>query len=191
MNICKEKPDNLPPLDVLGLEPRDSSLLKPRGGSGRNRASNSIPIPGNVRSASIGLGFMPVSMGNSAGSEFQVGQFSTSAREISWEGRSLVAGPGSSPSVSVGGRPPAMVHTIDQSGTKRRDRIRSKRGANARDPNRADVVGNACPTTLISDMGPSMEPAAPLEVSTNSWVATSSHGDGSGLDSESPPIRSM
>ncbi|KAH9047388.1 eukaryotic translation initiation factor 4G1-domain-containing protein [Lactarius hengduanensis] len=169
MNVCKEKPDNLPPLDALGLEPRDVSLSKPRGGSSRNRASNNMPIPGNVRSGSIGLSFP---MGNSAGSVFQVGQFSTSAREISGEGRFLVAGAGSSASVSggaLGGRPPAMVRTIGQSGTKSRDRTRSKRGASARVPNRADHP---------------IEPVAPLEVSTDSW-------DGSGLDSESPPIRSM
>ncbi|KAH9003169.1 hypothetical protein EDB86DRAFT_2799935 [Lactarius hatsudake] len=177
MNVCKEKPDNLPPLDVLGLKPWDVSLSKPRGGSGRNRASNSTPTPGNVRSGSIGLSSLPVSMGNSAGSGFQVGQFSTSAREISGEGRFLVAGAGSSASVSGGalrGRPPAMVRTIGQSGTKSRDRTRSKRGASARDPNRADVVG-----TLISDMDHPMEPVAPLEVSTDSWVATSPRGDGS------------
>ncbi|KAI9439810.1 hypothetical protein H4582DRAFT_1813000 [Lactarius indigo] len=186
MNICKEKPDSLPPLDVLGLEPRDTSSSVPRDGSGRNRASNSKPIPGNVRP--IGLGFLPDSMGNSPGSGFQVGQFSTSAREISGVGRFLVAGAGNSASVSggaLGGRPPAIVRTIGQSGTKRRDRTRSKRGASARDPNRVDVVGNAGPTALTSDMGPSTEPVTPLEVSTNLWVATSTHGNSSGLDGES------
>ena len=52
MNICKKKPDNLTPLDVIGLEPSDSSHTMPRGGSGRSRASNSMTVP--ARSASIG-----------------------------------------------------------------------------------------------------------------------------------------
>ncbi len=181
MNICKEKPDNLPPLDVLGIEPWDTSHSMPRCGSGRSRASNSMPIPGNVRSAAIGSGFLPDSVGKSAGSGFQMGQFSTSASRTSGEERFIAASAGSSASVSGGplrGRPPAMVRTINEGGTKRRDRTRSKRGAS--DSNRADVVANPGPTTLISNMGSPMEHVAPLEVSTNLWVATSTHGNGSG-----------
>ena len=57
MNICKEKPEHLPPLDVIGLEPTDTSHTMSRGGSGRNRATSSMSMPANARSASIGLRF--------------------------------------------------------------------------------------------------------------------------------------
>ena len=50
-----------------------------------------MSIPGNVRSTSIGLGFLPGSMGKNAGSGFQIGQFSTSARKMSSEERFLAA----------------------------------------------------------------------------------------------------
>ncbi|KAI9465254.1 hypothetical protein BJY52DRAFT_1114117 [Lactarius psammicola] len=189
MNICKEKPDHLPPLDVIGLEPSDTAHTMSRGGSGRSRASNSMSMPGNVRSTSIGLGFLPGSMGKNAGSGFQMGQFSTSASKMSSEERFLAASASRSASVSgpLGGRPPAaMVRTISQGGTNSRDRTRSKRGAN--DSNRASVMSNAGPTSLISNMGPPMEPITPLEVSANRWVAGSTRRGGSGLDSESPEV---
>ena len=191
MNICKEKPDHLPPLDVIGLEPSDTAHSMSRGGSGRSRAPNSMSVSGNVRSASIGLGFLPGSMGKNAGSGFQMGQFSTSASKMSSEERFLAASASRSASVSgpLGGRPPAaMVRTISQGGTNSRDRTRSKRGAN--DSNRASVMSNAGPTSLISHshMGPPMEPVTPLEVSANRWVAGSTRRGGSGLDSESPEV---
>ena len=187
MNICKEKPDNLPPLDVIGLEPSDTSHTMSRGGSGRHRAPNTMSMPANARSASIGLGFLPGSMGKGAGSGFQMGQFSTSAGKTSEE-RFLASSASRSASVSggpVGGRPPAaMVRTISQSGTGR-DRTRSKRGAN--DSNRA-IVGNIGPAMLISSMGPPMELVTPLEVSANRWVASSTRRAGAGGDSESPEM---
>jgi translation initiation factor 4G len=185
MNICKEKPDHLPPLDVIGLEPTDTSHTMSRGGSGRNRATSSMSMPANARSASIGLGFIPGSMGKSAGSGFQMGQFSTSASRMSSEERFLASSGSRSASVSggpLGSRPPAMVRTISQSGTGR-DRTRSKRGAN--DSNRSSVVGNSGPT--ISAMGPPLD-IAPLEVSANRWVAGSTRRSAPGVDSESPEM---
>jgi len=188
MNICKEKPDNLPPLDVIGLEPTDTSHTMSRGGSGRNRATSGMSMPANARSASIGLGFIPGSMGKSAGSGFQMGQFSTSASKMSSEERFLASNAGRSASVSggpLGSRPPAMVRTISQSGTGR-DRTRSKRGAN--DSNRSSVVGNSGPTISVSAMGPPLEQVAPLELSANRWVAGSTRRSGPGVDSESPEM---
>ena len=187
MNICKEKPDNLPPLDVIGLEPTDTSHTMSRGGSGRNRATSSMSMPANARSASIGLGFIPGSMGKSAGSGFQMGQFSTSASKMSSEERFLASSAGRSASVSggpLGSRPPSMVRTISQSGTGR-DRTRSKRGAN--DSNRSSVVGNSGPAIPVSAMGPPLEHIAPLEVSANRWVASSTRRSVP-VDSESPEV---
>ena len=188
MNICKEKPDHLPPLDVIGLEPTDTSHTMSRGGSGRNRATSSMSMPANARSASIGLGFIPGSMGKSAGSGFQMGQFSTSASKMSSEERFLASNAGRSASVSggpLGSRQPAMVRTISQSGTGR-DRTRSKRGAN--DSNRSSVVGNSGPTIPVSAMGPPLDAIAPLEVSANRWVAGSTRRSGPGVDSDSPEM---
>ncbi|KAI0250910.1 hypothetical protein BJV78DRAFT_1282825 [Lactifluus subvellereus] len=186
MNICKEKPDNLPPLDVIGLEPSDTSHTMSRGGSGCSRASNSMTLP--ARSASIGLGFLPASMGKNAGSGFQMGQFSTSASRMSSEERFLASSTSRSASVSsgpLGGRAPVMVRTISQGGTGR-DRTRQKRGGN--DSNRGSVVGSAGPTAPIPIMGPPMELVAPLEASANRWVASSTRRNGSGLDGESPEM---
>jgi translation initiation factor 4G len=190
MNICKEKPDHLPPLDVIGLEPTDTSHTMSRGGSGRNRATSGMSMPANARSASIGLGFIPGSIGKSAGSGFQMGQFSTSASKMSSEERFLASSGSRSASVSggpLGSRPPAMVRTISQSGAGR-DRTRSKRGAN--DSNRSSVVGNSGPMIPVSAMGHPLEAIAPLEVSANRWVAGSTRrsGPGPGVDGESPEM---
>ena len=130
MNTCKEKPDNLPPLDVIGLEPTDTSHTMSRGGSGRNRDSTSLSMSPNTRSASIGLGFIPGSMGKSGGSGFQMGRFSTSAGKMSSEERFLAASTGRSVSITgslLGGPPATVVRTIGQSGT-RRELTRGKRG---------------------------------------------------------------
>ena len=80
MSICKEKPDNLPPLDAIGLEPSDQSTYNmARGGSGRRPPSGMVTPGGASRQGSVGLGFLPSSIGKSGpGSSFAMGQFSTS-----------------------------------------------------------------------------------------------------------------
>ncbi|KAF8504688.1 hypothetical protein F5888DRAFT_1903604 [Russula emetica] len=174
-------------LDVIGLEPTDTSHTMSRGGSGRNRATSSMSMPASARSASIGLGFIPGSMGKSAGSGSQMGQSSTSASKMSTEERFLASSDGRSASVSsgpLGSRPPAMMHTISQGDTGR-DRTLSRPGAN--DSNRSSVVGNSGPTIPISAMGPPLEPVAPLEVSADRSVAGSTCS-GPGVDSESPEM---
>ena len=192
MNICKEKPENLPPLDVIGLEPGDApSLPMSRGGSGRSRAPSGMSVPVNQRPASIGLGIASSGLGKSAGMGFQMGQFSTSAGKMSSEERFLAATANRSVSVSgtqLGGRPPAaMVRTISQGGSGGRDRLRSKRGAN--DSNRTSVVSNPGASSLMSNMGPPMDHVAPLEVSENRWVAGSTRrGGSSAQDGDSPEV---
>jgi translation initiation factor 4G len=180
MNICKEKPDHLPPLDEIGLVPSETS-------SRRSRVSSGMSVPVNVRQASIGLGIAPSSLGRGTGMGFQMGQFSTSGGKMSSEERFLAsAGRSASVSGPLGGIAPTMVPTISQGGTSGRDRVRSKRGAN--DSNRGSVVSNPGPSSLISNMGPPMEPVAPIEVSANRWVAGSTRRDGSGLDGDSPEV---
>ena len=60
MRVCAQKPDMLPPLDALGLEPLDqASLGMTRGGSGRHRQGSDAAAPS--RQVSVGLGFGPSS----------------------------------------------------------------------------------------------------------------------------------
>ncbi|KAI0042560.1 hypothetical protein FA95DRAFT_1575660 [Auriscalpium vulgare] len=188
MAVCKEKPDNLPPLDAIGLEPSEqSSYNMSRGGSGRRNASGSVSTPTGSRSASIGLGFIPGSLGKAGtgnGNIFSMGQFSTSVSKLSSEERFMMssagssAGSGRSASVSgglggsqLGGRPSPMVRTPSQGGPgtgKERDRTRSKRGEKR-------PVSTAYPSQQQhnnSSMGPPLDPVAPLEASANRWMLT-------------------
>ena len=187
MHLCKEKPDDLPPLDVIGIKSSNKSHTMSRSGSDR---WNSLSIPSNTQSPPTGLDSVPDSMGKIASSGFQMDQFSTSASKMSSEERFLAASAGRSVSVTggpLGSRPPAMVHTIRQSGTGR-DRTRSKRGAN--DSSRISVASNAGPAAPVSGstMDPPMEPVVPLEMSANRWVAISTRHNGSGVDSDSPEM---
>ena len=109
-------------------------------------------------------------MSKSAGSGFQMGQFSTSAGKTSSEERFLAAGNGRSVSVTggqTGGRPRTTLRTIRQSEIGH-ERTRSNCGTAD-----SNVTGNAGPTMPVSVMGPPMEPVTPLERTANRWVATS------------------
>ncbi|KZP29637.1 hypothetical protein FIBSPDRAFT_926827 [Athelia psychrophila] len=53
MSICKEKPDQLPPLDAIGLDPVDQLSMR-RGGSGRHRTTSMQMGPLGPRAGSIG-----------------------------------------------------------------------------------------------------------------------------------------
>ena len=80
MAVCKEKPDSLPPLDAIGLEPVDQSFAMTRGGShghGRRSSSVAMPPPSSTtpRQASVGLGISGFSKPNV--NPFNMGQFST------------------------------------------------------------------------------------------------------------------
>jgi translation initiation factor 4G len=183
MHICKEKPDKILLLHVIGLKSSNKSLTMSPSGSGRR---SSLSMPSDSQSPAIGLGSIPDSMGKTASSGFELGQFSISASQTSSEERFLAASAGRSVSVvgdPLGSSPPAMDRTISQSGTGR-DRTRSKRRAN--DSSRICVASNAGPVAPISAMGPPIEPVAPLEMSTNRWVAISTRRNGSGVDSDSP-----
>lgn len=185
MAVCKEKPDNLPPLDAIGLEPSDqqtstSGYNMTRGGSGRRNSGMVTPSGSVGRNASIGLGFMPGSIGKSSGSPFAMGQFATTAK-TSEERFALANGQSRSTSVGAsalggmpigGGRSTPMSRTNSQGGPgsgKERERTRSKRSGQTRnESNRVHI-----PSTAMSNMGPPLEPVAPLEASANRWIAGS------------------
>lgn len=181
MAVCKEKPDNLLPLDALGLEPSDqtsSGFGVTRGGSGRRNSGMVTPSGSVSRNASIGLGFVPSSMGKTSG--FGMVQFATTAK-TGEEGFALANGPSHSTSLAgsarsgiamCGGRGPPMSRTNSQGGPdsgKKRERTRSKRiGQTRNESNRVHVS-----TPAMSNMDPPLEPVAPLEASANRWVAGS------------------
>ena len=52
----------------------------------------------------------------------------------------------------------------------------------------ASVMNNSGSTSLMSNMGPPMEPVAPLEVSATRWVARSTHRGGSRQDGDSSEV---
>ncbi|EIW54449.1 uncharacterized protein TRAVEDRAFT_173662 [Trametes versicolor FP-101664 SS1] len=195
MAVCKEKPDSLPPLDAIGLEPTDQSFaMPPRGGSqhGHNRRPSSTAMPppsSNVsRQASVGLG---ISGFQKNVNPFTMGQFSTP--KMSSEER--FAASSRSTSVSSGpaglpfGRPAPMVRSSSQGGPSSSGRTRSQRGGK-RDKDRPDAgpsrQGNAFGSSLANSM--SLEPVAPLEVSANRWTPGSLVKKGPVADQDSPEV---
>ncbi|KZP10393.1 hypothetical protein FIBSPDRAFT_938086 [Athelia psychrophila] len=90
MSICKEKPDQLPPLDAIGLEPVDQ-LSMSRGESGRHRTTSMQMGPPGPRAGfigSIGLGI----------DHYDVVEL----RDPKWNTRNIVAAPTT----------PAAVHDL-------------------------------------------------------------------------------
>ncbi|KAI9452801.1 armadillo-type protein [Russula earlei] len=164
-----EEPYTFPLPKVYRPEPSDKS----RGPDGR-QSSTMMYLLGSPRSASVDR--------NSAGSEFQIGQFSTSAMKMSSEERFLASGRFTSVGgVSLGNSLLAMARPNSPNDTVH-DCTPSKHNANESD--RATVVGRASPTGLASSDGFSKEPVAQLKASANRWVATSTRRNGLGLYGE-------
>ncbi|KZT72291.1 hypothetical protein DAEQUDRAFT_755150 [Daedalea quercina L-15889] len=120
MKICKDKPDNLPPLDAIGLEPSEQGTGIPmsRGGSQRRSSTAMGPPPSNAARQLQGLG---LSNFNGAKGNFNMGNFATQSMKTSEErfkesqmGRStsMTSGP---PGVGIpfgGGRSSPMVRSL-------------------------------------------------------------------------------
>ncbi|KAI0036139.1 armadillo-type protein [Vararia minispora EC-137] len=190
MSVCKEKPDNLPALDAIGLEPSDQTFGIVRGGSGRSRVS-SLQAPSGNRGTGIGLGFSPSTLGKASTSGFQMGNFSTPvASKLSSEERFALSNSARSASTNgmpaaVAGRPAAMARTSSQGGPNDRRRTRSSRG-HTRETARQGTVSNH-PSQAPTNMAPPLEPVVPLEQSENRWVAPTSKR-GAGPDTDSPEM---
>ncbi|EJD08038.1 uncharacterized protein FOMMEDRAFT_101459 [Fomitiporia mediterranea MF3/22] len=194
MSVCKEKPDNLPPLEAIGLEPSDQSHSMGRGGSGRRGVSGGMGPPSSTasRQASIGLGIGALNgFGGKPGSGFAMGNFSTAPNKLSSEERfirstSMSGGPGGLP--FPGGRPSPMQRSSSQGGpgAMGNKRTRSKRGdATRNETNRI----NASASQYNQSATMSFEPVAPLEQSANRWVAASTTGKrGAPVDQDSPEV---
>ncbi|KAF8552944.1 hypothetical protein OG21DRAFT_1318460 [Imleria badia] len=202
MQLCKEKPPNLPPLDILGIEPVDQSTFNmSRGGSGRHRQPASA-IPQAARQTSVGLGITS-SFGTKPGaapSPFSMGQFATQTSKLTSEERFMISTGARSASVSGGpaalpfGRSP-MTRTVSQGGAGAHpgpgNRVRSKRGDRRTDANKINYSqqgplegsGFGGPGVVF---GAAFEPVAPLELSANRWVAASTVRKPGATDTESP-----
>ena len=185
MQVCKEKPPHLLALDILGLEPVDqASYTMTRGGSGRHRQASAGVSMSGPRSASIGLGvgggFKPSAPPN----PFQMGQFSTPpGSKLTSEERFLMssgarsASGGSGPAAAALLNRPTMIptpgqgrpsHLIGSSGTG------SKRGVKLNDPAKSALAQQDPVSGYRSVAGALLfEPIAPLEMSTNRSVTTS------------------
>ncbi|KAI0653525.1 hypothetical protein C8Q70DRAFT_1110231 [Cubamyces menziesii] len=194
MAVCKEKPDSLPPLDAIGLEPVDSYAMTRGGSHGHGRRSSSVAMPPpsstTPRQASVGLGISGFSKPNV--NPFNMGQFSTPK---SSEERFAASNRSTSMSGTAGmpfGRPSPMVRSSSQGGPGGSGRTRSQRG-NKRDKERP----GAGPSGQGSSFGPSgsslansmsLEPVAPLEVSANRWTPASLVKKGQPVEQDSPEV---
>jgi translation initiation factor 4G len=199
MSICKEKPDMLPPLDAIGLEPSDQAFAMSRGGSGRHRQSSGAAPP---RQNSVSLGFNtssnlgkpPAISGLPAMGNFGV--------KLSSEERFAVAS-GRLPSGSIPpnmqqfSRPSPMVRTTSQGGGSSigSGRTRSMRGQKRNDPNKAGPSVQQGHGSSFGQSGPSigpggvpLEPVAPLELSANRWMPNSISRKPQPLDADSPEL---
>ncbi|KAI0313314.1 armadillo-type protein [Amylostereum chailletii] len=172
MPICKEKPDNLAPLDAIGLKPSDPTFSMSRVRSGHRSSTMATPTS---RQASIGLGG---SVGKSTVSPFACIDNFTTVKLSSEERSAMSSSARSALSNSVelgiptGDHTSLMTHTPNQGGSsKDRQRTRSTRTTARDNPNRASVVDHSSQTP--SNTGPPLEHVAPLEQSANRWVPIS------------------
>ncbi|OBZ65381.1 Eukaryotic translation initiation factor 4 gamma [Grifola frondosa] len=199
MAICKEKPDSLPPLDAIGLEPADQNFAMSRGGSGRRTSSASMPPPASTAAhqASIGLGISgfpkppnPFNM---------MGQFSTPSSKMSSEERFQMSNCSTSMSGGPAGmpfsRPSPMVRSSSQGGPCGHPMgsgwTRSQRGGR-RDKENIVGAGPSGQSSFASGSslpgGLSLEPVAPLEASANRWQAGSLGRKAQAPDADSPEV---
>ncbi|KXN87473.1 Eukaryotic translation initiation factor 4 gamma [Leucoagaricus sp. SymC.cos] len=174
MAICKEKPDSLPPLDAIGLEPIDqASLAMHRTSSGRHRQASGPSAPSRQGSIGLGIG-APSGFGKPSGlNPFAgggMGNFQTAPKLTSEERFQL----STSRSASVGGpagmpfgRPVAMQRTPSQGGPggMSSNRTRSQRGKQRDGGKMAAQQAASAQATAPANF----EPIVPLKVSENRW----------------------
>ncbi|WVR06939.1 hypothetical protein IAU60_003975 [Kwoniella sp. DSM 27419] len=176
MNVCREKPESLPPLEEIGLEADASSGFGGRGGRGgrssmgpSNRnggAATGLGIGGINRPAFPGQGMGTFGMGQfGSGSGSLRGTTSEQRYQAALRGGAMgrtpsQGGPGGLP--GMGGLPP-MGPSTSRSGANRGSQRGTKRAP--QDP-RANMAHEP--------------PAAPLQISGNAWTRTRLGGDDEG-----------
>ena len=203
MQFCKEKPPNLPPLDILGIYQSTFNMTRD---SGPHRQPASALTP-TARQGSVGLGISSgfVPKPGLVPSPFAMGQFATQTSKLTSEERFLLSTGARSASVSGGPaslqfvRPATMTRTTSQGGpggqAMGRKRTRTKRGDRGRGANRdaqfqqgsLEGSGFSAPGA-VPILGAALEPVAPLEMSANRWVAWSTVRKPGAIDTESPEL---
>ena len=193
MAICKEKPDSLPPLDAIGLEPNEHQNFPiTRGGSHGRRTSSSAMPP--ARQASVGLGIS--GFNKPSVNPFPMGQFSTPTQKLATSEERFAAATRSA-SMSGGaagmpfGRPAQMVRSSSQGGPGHSSsgRTRSQRGGK-RDKERPGAVpsGQSSAFGQLNAAAQLLEPVTPLEISANRWQANSLKKGPVAADHDSPEV---
>lgn len=151
MTVCRDRPDNLPSLEEIGLEAADSS-----SGFGARSGRGGRSSMGKA-STGLGIGVGRTSFPNQGMGSFRMGDFSNMRGSTSDERyqRSLTQGRGMARTPSQGHVLPVSLST-SRSGTNR------SRGGVKR-----------APATLDPDV-------APLAISNNAWVKSRPSGDDEG-----------
>ncbi|KAI6007612.1 hypothetical protein F5J12DRAFT_82727 [Pisolithus orientalis] len=195
MTVCKEKPLNLPPLDVLGIEPvAETSLGTTGGGSGRRRRRSSGPkSAAGAHSASIGLGIGPFKPG-APPDPFAMDQFGTLGNKLTSEERFMMSQ--GARSASVGGGPApllnrsALTQNPSQGGPGGHPmgghRTRSKRREKRTDSSKVDSVqqGPGFDPGAVPSI-PALEPVVPPEMSANCWISVQPE---CAIDADTPEV---
>ncbi|QRV97987.1 eukaryotic translation initiation factor 4G [Ceratobasidium sp. AG-Ba] len=168
MNICKQRPDSLPPLDAIGLEPvaRYPSAVRQ---SGRLGIINTSGIGGHqlLGSSRQRVGSLSLSQ-----SEFSMGNFQAppspfkSSYRAQYDASTSGHSSGGIPFKAGVAEKPRIQDDTENSELSKVKRTRSQRGNNRNDPARASGLPTASNQTPISP-----EPVAPLVVSEDRWTA--------------------
>ena len=173
MSICKEKPDNLPPLDAIGIGPVDQNSMTrttSRGGTHRPGRTPSISGTSGAHNAP-GFPELGTKVPPGYGS---MGNFGSGATKLSSQERfELANGTRTSSGSAVGSpfsRPVPMTRTASQPGVGSAlgsKRTRSKRGE-TRDKNNSQLD---CVSTFGNNSfaASGFEMPPPLQVTANRW----------------------
>lgn len=182
MAVCKEKPDNLPPLDAIGIEPavQQGGFGLSRGGSGhggpRSRTGSGAQAPSRQPSSSGfpgGSGFAKSGAPNPFGSS--MGNFGTPVSKLTSEERFARESQRSVSGSALGGqfgRPAPMQRTSSVGGgvPLQNNRTRSKRGEKRNDSNKVGQGhGSQFGNNYNNANQPGLEPVVPLQASANRW----------------------
>jgi translation initiation factor 4G len=196
MNLCKDKPDNMPRLDALGLEAVEpTSHSMGRTGSGRRGVSGSMgpPSASASRQASIGLGISSGQpFGNKTVPGFAMGQFSTpklTSEERYMRSTSLSMGASNAGAQFATNRTNQMVRSSSQGGPggmQGNKRTRSSRGKARGEQSQFAPGQQGGGGGYSNAQAQPLEPVAPLQLSENRWVAGSTSRRPQQQDQNSP-----
>jgi translation initiation factor 4G len=183
MSVCKDRPDNLPRLDAIGLEPSEQPPYMSRGPGRRSMSGPAPPVSSRSQiglGINTGAGFVAPKIGSM--NDFNFGKFQTTQKMTNEERYAMANRVASSSGVpsAMPFRPAPMVRSTSQGGPgasvgSSTGRTRSKRGEKRE--------SKAGPSTHPQGYGPPMatgpqgsgpmEHITPLTQSANAWAPAS------------------